>query len=135
MKKIVLILLAAVVWSCTQKEKTNISPNYVPDTPQLSSDIMTPELLWSLGRVGGAQVSPDGKTVLCTVTYYNIEENKSYRDIYTVPVSGGEAKNITNSGINESSAVWRPDGEKIGYLSSASGSVQLWEINPDGSGA
>ena len=29
--------------------------------------------------------------------------------------------------------VWRPDGKKIGYLSSASGSAQLWEINPDGS--
>lgn len=135
MKKIALILLTAVVWSCTPKQKTNVSSNYLPDTPQLSSDIMTPELLWSFGRVGGAQVSPDGKTVLYTVTYYNIEENKSYRDIYTVPVSGGEAKNITNSGINESSAVWRPDGEKIGYLSSASGSVQLWEINPQGSGA
>ena len=135
MKKIALILLTAVVWSCTPKQKTKVSSNYLPDTPQLSSDIMTPELLWSFGRVGGAQVSPNGKTVLYTVTYYNIEENKSYRDIYTVPVSGGEAKNITNSGINESSAVWRPDGEKIGYLSSASGSVQLWEINPQGSGA
>ncbi|MBN1986660.1 MAG: PD40 domain-containing protein, partial [Prolixibacteraceae bacterium] len=135
MKKIALILLAAVVWSCTPKQKTEFSSNYVPDTPQLSSDIMTPELLWSFGRVGGAQVSPDGKTVLYTVTYYNLEENKSYRDIYTVPVSGGEAKNVTNSGINESSAVWRPDGEKIGYLSSASGSVQLWEVNPDGSAA
>ena len=95
---------------------------------------MTPEVLWSFGRLGGAQVSPDGKTVLYTVTWYNIEENKSYRDIYTIPVSGGEATNITNSGAKEFNAVWRPDGKKIGYLSSTSGSVQLWEMNPDGSG-
>lgn len=94
---------------------------------------MSPEVLWSFGRLGGAQVSPDGKTVLYTVTYYNIEENKSYRDIYTIPVSGGEATNITNSGSKEFNVVWRPDGKKIGYLSSASGSVQLWEINTNGS--
>ena len=84
--------------------------------------------------MGGAQVSPDGNTVLYTVSYYNIDENKSYRDIYTVPVSGGEAKNITNSDVNEFNAVWRPDGKRIGYLSPVSGTVQLWEMNVDGSG-
>jgi dipeptidyl aminopeptidase/acylaminoacyl peptidase len=107
--------------------------NYTPEIPALSSDIMTPEVLWSFGRLGGAEVSPDGETVLFTVTYYNIEENKSYRDIYTIPVTAGNAENITNTATNEFNAVWRPDGKKIGYLSSASGSIQLWEMNPDGS--
>jgi dipeptidyl aminopeptidase/acylaminoacyl peptidase len=135
MKKLVLAFLVAfIVFSCAQKENIQTTENYVPQTPELSSDIMTPEVLWSFGRLGGAQVSPDGKTVLYTVTYYNIEENKSYRDVYTIPVSGGEATNITNSGINEFNVVWRPDGKKIGYLSGASGSVQLWEMNTDGSG-
>lgn len=31
--------------------------------------------------------------------------------------------------------MWRPDGRKIGYLSSKSGEMQLWEMNPDGTGA
>ncbi|QGY45482.1 prolyl oligopeptidase family serine peptidase [Maribellus comscasis] len=136
MKKLSFVLLIAIFWSCTQKEEMrNSSENYLPETPTLLSDKMTPEVLWSFGRVGGVQVSRDQKTVLYTVTYYNIEENKSYRDIYTVPVAGGEAKNITNTGVNESSAAWRPDGKKIGYLSSQSGDIQLWEIKPDGSGA
>ncbi|AHW61385.1 Dipeptidyl aminopeptidase/acylaminoacyl peptidase [Draconibacterium orientale] len=134
MKKIALfILIVMTIVSCTQKESGQVAKNYVPETPKLSSDVMTPEVLWSFGRLGGAQVSPDGSTVLYTVTYYNIEENKSYRDIYTIPVAGGEAKNITNTASNEYNVVWRPDGKKIGYLSSASGSVQLWEMNPDGS--
>jgi dipeptidyl aminopeptidase/acylaminoacyl peptidase len=92
-------------------------------------------VLWSFGRVGSPQVSPDGESVIYTVTYYHIEENKSYRDIYLVAVSGGESKNLTDSPVNESNAIWHPDGKKIGYLSSASGSTQLWEMNPDGSGA
>ncbi|HYQ58278.1 MAG TPA: S9 family peptidase [Draconibacterium sp.] len=133
MNKIALfICIVMTIVSCTQKENGQAAKNYVPETPKLSSDVMTPEILWSFGRLGGAQLSPDGSTVLYTITYYNIEENKSYRDIYTIPVAGGEAKNITNSVANEANVVWRPDGKKIGYLSSASGSVQLWEMNPDG---
>lgn len=136
MKKIALLAFAALfLYSCVQKETTPAGENYVPDTPKLSSDVMTPEVLWSFGRLGGAQVSPDGETVLYTVSYYNIEENKSYRDVYTVPVKGGEATNITNSESREFNVLWRPDGKKIGYLSSASGSVQIWEMNPDGSEA
>ncbi|MCY1720098.1 S9 family peptidase [Prolixibacteraceae bacterium Z1-6] len=136
MKKFLLGFGAALLFfACTQQQTIQPTKNYVPETPQLSSDIMTPEVLWSFGRLGGAQVSPDGKNVLYTVTYYNIEENKSYRDIYTIPVSGGEPTNITNSGEKEFNAVWRPDGKKIGYLSGVSGSVQLWEMNPDGSSA
>ncbi len=79
MRKIVLIFITVfVLFSCTQKESATLTStkNYVPETPELSSDIMTPEVLWSFGRLGGAQVSPDGKTVLYGVSYYNIEENK-----------------------------------------------------------
>ncbi|MFV0267192.1 MAG: prolyl oligopeptidase family serine peptidase [Draconibacterium sp.] len=131
-----IFMLTVLLYSCQQKQQVQeTTKNYVPETPVLQSDKMTPEVLWSFGRLGGAQVSPDGKTVLYTVTYYNIDENKSYRDVYTVPVSGGEATNITNSVGNESNVVWRPDGKKIGYLSGASGSVQMWEMNPDGSSA
>lgn len=134
MKKYLLVIPFLAFFACTTQTESTQQKNYVPETPQLSSDLMTPEVLWSFGRLGSPQVSPDGESVLYTVTYYNIEENKSYRDVYTVPVSGGEAKNLTNSATNEFNGIWRPDGQKIGYLSAASGSVQLWEMNPDGSG-
>ncbi len=94
---------------------------------------MIPETLWEFGRVGNMQVSPDGSTLLFTVTYYDAEENTSSRDIYTLPVEGGEPKNITNSEYNEFNAMWRPDGRKIGYLSPKSDYMQIWEVEPDGS--
>ncbi len=107
--------------------------NYHPEVPKLASDIITPEVLWSFGRISDPAVSPDKKAVLYSVTNYNIEENKSYRDLFTVPVSGGDPKRLTDTAEKESSAAWRPDGKKIGYLSAQSGDMQLWEINTDGS--
>lgn len=135
MKKCLFIFALLLVFACTTQTESIQQKNYVPETPQLSSDLMTPEVLWSFGRLGSPQVSPDGKSVLYTVTYFNIEENKSYRDIYSISVSGENAKNLTNSPANESNAIWRPDGQRVGFLSAASGSVQLWEMNSDGSGA
>lgn len=111
-----------------EKKKT-----YIPDIPTLTLDIMSPEVLWSLGRVSNEVLSPDGEIVLFAVTYYSIEENKSYRELYTVPVSGGETSRITNMTIKELDACWRPDGKKIGFLAAVDEQVQMFEINPDGS--
>lgn len=129
-----LLTLGAILFSCSnQKTNKEMTNNYQPEVPVLSSDVMTPEVLWSFGRVGEPVVSPDGTTILYSVTNYNVEENKSYRDLFTVPVSGGEPVKLTDSPEKESSAVWRPDGKKIGFLSSKSGDTQLWEMNTDGS--
>lgn len=101
---------------------------------QLTGDRMTPEALWSLGRLSDPQVSPDGVTILYGVTYYSIDQNRGNRELYTVNLDGSDKKRLTRTPESEFNAVWRPDGKKIGYLSSASGSVQLWEMNPDGTG-
>lgn len=137
MKRTVLVLLvSAAILSCTKKETPKVmEKNYIPETPKLSSDIMTPEVLWSMGRLGDMSVSPDGNTVAYTVTWFKIDENKSYRDIYLTPVQGGKVRRLTNTEARESSVCWRPDGKKIAYLSAASGEMQLWEIDPEGNEA
>ncbi len=132
--KNILFSLLIFLNACSIETGSTYNQGYTPETPYPEAGLMTPEILWLFGRVGSPRVSPDGSTVLYTVTYYNIEENKSYRDIYAVSVTGGDAKNLSNSSVNESNVSWRPDGKKIGYLSPASGSVQLWEMNPDGTG-
>ncbi len=133
-KSLAFFVVLSLFLSCMKRNNPiPVKSTYIPQTPKLTSDIMTPEVLWSFGRVGGTQVSPDGKSVVYGVTYFNITENKSYRDLYLVPVSGGDAKRLTNTVENESEEQWRPDGQKIGYISSGSGTAQLWEINPDGS--
>src|SRR5450759_2402901 len=133
-KSACLLALAATLFSFTNPKTTKeMTINLNPEVTKLASDMLTPEVLWSFGRIGEPVVSPDGTKVLYGVTNYNIEENKSYRDLYTVSVNGGEPIRITSTPEKESSALWRPDGKKIGFLSSKSGDMQLWEINTDGS--
>jgi len=99
---------------------------------KLSSNILTPEVLWSFGRIGESVVSPDKTTVLFGVTYYDIQQNKGNCDLYTVGIDGKNLKQITSTPGSEYNATWRPDGKKIGFLSAQSGEMQLYEINPDG---
>lgn len=124
------ILLAFAALGCNKEEKAG----YRPEGLRLASDRMTPEVLWSLGRITNVQLSPDRSRILFGITYFNIEQNKGFRDLYQLPVAGGPVKEVTNTAVNESGETWRPDGQKIGFLSRESGSTQLWEMNPDGSG-
>lgn len=107
-----------------------------------AQDRLTPELLWKLGRLSDEQVSPDGKTILYGISYYKLDSNKGNRNLYVMPIAtsdratiggGGAGKQITDIPGSEFNARWRPDGKRIGFLSAKSGSVQLWEIRPDGS--
>ncbi len=132
MKKIHLIILVigfshVFAQTSTMKQINQNSPEEV----KISK--MTPEFLWKLKRISDIQLSPDGKTVLFGISEYDLKENKGKRNLFTMPVSGGEIKKISDVNVSLFNAVWRPDGNKIGYLSSESKTVQIWEMNPDGS--
>lgn len=95
--------------------------------------VMTPEALWAMGRIGGLDVSPDGKKVVYTVAYYSVPQDRSNREVYVMNADGSDNKQITHSTFSENEAVWFKKGEKIAFLSNESGSSQVWEMNPDGS--
>ena len=136
MKRVIPILVFAILVAGCEQKVNKEKKCEVIGAPQLTleSDLMTPEALWAFGRVSGQEVSPDGSTVLYGISYYSIKQNKGNRDLYTIDLNGENLKQITKSHKSEFNAVWRPDGKKIGFLTSESGSVQLWEMNPDGTG-
>jgi len=136
MKRISIIFLTFLflISACEQKQpEKKIEIIGKPDL-KLQNDLMTPEALWSFGRVSGHEISPDGNSVLYGVTYYSIEQNKGNRELYSIDPNGEHYQRLTHSAKSEFNELWRPDGKKIGFLTSESGSVQLWEMNPDGSG-
>ncbi len=114
-----------------KKENPEARKGYKTPEQKLSSDIMTPEVLWSFGRISNPAISPDGSKAVYGVTYFNKEEDRSYTDLYVMNLVDGKITQITDTDYNESDANWTPDGKRISYLAKG----QLWEMNPDGSGA
>lgn len=95
---------------------------------------MTPEALWAMGRIGDYQVSADGQRIVYTVAYYSVEENKSHRVIYVMNANGTNNTLLTTTAQSESNPVWIKGDTKIAFLCGQSGSSQIWEMNPDGTG-
>lgn len=112
----------------------NISNNEVFDKPKItfSTNRLTPELLWSMGRIGSANFSSDIKAITYAVTYYNIKENKGHSVIYVKSLDNKENRAIFNGG---NSPIFINKGKQIAFLSSKNGISQLWTINVDGSNA
>lgn len=99
---------------------------------------LSPELLWKLGRVGDEQISPDGSMVMFGVTEFELSENKSKRDLYIAEMDLSRKEDMVRSirqietpDVKEYNARWTKDG-RIVYLSSESGSMQMWTMDSKG---
>ena len=94
---------------------------------------MTPEALWAMGRMGGVAVSPSGQEIAYSVSYYSVEQDKSNSELFLINTDGTNQKQLTSTPFYEGSPAWIKDGSKIAFVSTESGSPQVWEMNPDGS--
>lgn len=115
-----------------QEAKKDAAPYIGKKDLKLESDVMTPEVLWSMGRLSDVSVSPDGKQILYGVSYYDVPQDKGNRDLYLMNIDGKDAKQLTKTSTGLYSACWTPDGKEIAYMSFESGAMQLWKMNPDG---
>ena len=130
--KTTLMALAVLVTSCATKDKEEASI-IENQNPKIENGRMTPEVLWSFGRIGGTQVSRDGKKILYSVSYYSVVQNKGNSELFVMNTDGSDKKQITKTAIREAAAKWMNDGEHIAFLSSETGSMQLWMMKADGS--
>ena len=88
---------------------------------------LTPETLWKLGRLGSQNITPDGKRILFGVTQYNMNQNKSELNFYTVPVAGGPMQQITNE-PGSKSILKIGMGGRVTYMFEG----RIWQMNIDG---
>ena len=85
-----------------------------------------------LGRVTDPQVSPDGSTIAFVITYHNKTENRTNSNIYIVPATGGEMRQLTTAKGANFSPRWMPDGRTLAFISTRDGEAQIWTVSLNG---
>ncbi len=93
--------------------------------------------LWSMERISEPRVSPDGRWVVFEKKVYDVAENRGRGDLWLVSAepagpSGAQPRRLTSHEAGSSHARWSPDGKFIYFLSSRSGSSQIWKLPIDG---
>ena len=81
----------------------------------LAQDVMTPELLWKLGRLTPLGLSNDGKNIVYKVTYPSVAENKSENKLYSIAVNGGASTEVQDTKTILKDKNISPDGKYIVY--------------------
>ena len=100
---------------------------------EIAAARLTPEVMWKMGRVGSHALSPDGGTLLYTLTRYNMEENKGVTVIVSRDLASGAERELTDRTANAVSPSWGANGDYIWYATNRGGDMQLWRMKADGS--
>ncbi len=90
-----------------------------PPGPLKTIDIDTQETTWT-----NLDVSPNGEFLVFDML----------GDLYTVPISGGEATALTSDIAWNMQPKFSPDGDEVAFISDRNGADNLWVMNADGSG-
>ena len=86
----------------------------------------------AMDRISDPRVSPDGKTVAFVLSTTDLEANTARTDLWLVGIDGRDLKRLTAHLANDSNPRWAPDGESLWFLSTRSGSSQVWRIRISG---
>jgi len=123
------ILLAAALslGLCATTNAQEQEVNIGKQTIALSSDVMTPEALWAMGRISSYAASPDGSRIAYQVGYYSVKHNRSHHVLYMMNSDGTGQKKLTTSAKNETDPAWLPDG-RLAFLTGG----EVWAMDAYG---
>ena len=99
-----------------QKDTSFTTYKNLPLKASRMLDLKTNEGTWT-----SVDVSPDGSTIVFDMM----------GDLYTIPMSGGKATQITRGLAFDQHPRYSPDGKKILFVSDKSGAENLWYIDTD----
>lgn len=135
MKRLLLITLffSFLIVSCSEQKSEETKDINTTETTNKGPRKFTAEDMYSVKRLSGANISPDGQWIVYQVSTPVVKDNKLYTDLYLMKIDGSEQKQITTDPASDRSAVWMPDSKSIVFVSSRGGNSQAYMMTvPDG---
>lgn len=121
--KRVFIAFTCLVMAISCAKKTDESGYIGPSEIQITDGVMTPETLLAFGRLSDPQLSPDGSRILYGVSYTDIAQNRSCRNLFLCNPDGSDKVQLTRYAKSVSGARWANDGQSIYFIQGG----QLWK--------
>ena len=88
-----------------------------------------------LERVSDPQLSPDGGRVAYVLRRTDYAANKGVLDVWLHDLKSGQDRQLTRADGNHSDPRWSADGRWLYFLSTRSGSSQVWRVDFEGGDA
>ena len=82
----------------------------------------------AMERISDPRVSPDGRLVAFTVRVTDLDANKGRNDLYVAAADGSSVRRLTTSDAGDTQPRWAPDGSALYFVSTRSGSSQVWRL-------
>ena len=126
-----MIIIITISVSCKQtvSESKEAQPefnNHLTEAEK-AGGLLTPEIMWKFGRLGTIALSPDGLSVLYTVTETDLQSEARRTNIFKISIEGGDPVQLTTGG--GASPQWFDKGKKIAFVRGA----DLMTMSADGS--
>jgi dipeptidyl aminopeptidase/acylaminoacyl peptidase len=88
--------------------------------------------LVTMARLSEPAVSPDGTRVAFTLRHTDLAADRGRTDLWWVGTDGTGLAQLTTDPASDSSPAWSPDGSSLYFLSTRSGSSQVWRLPVSG---
>jgi dipeptidyl aminopeptidase/acylaminoacyl peptidase len=86
----------------------------------------------AMQRIEEPQLSPDGRHVVFVLRTTDLENDRALRDLWLAAADGSSLRRMTTDPAADTNPRWSPDGRTVWFLSTRSGSSQLWRLPVEG---